>query len=71
MSLHSLLSVTVGVPNVDETAACYDQLWTPEDLEGARGPVRLGPAAAPLLPASRGPRGHDDRSPLDPLNGAR
>jgi hypothetical protein len=48
-----------------------DQLWTPEDLEGARGPVRLGPAAAPLLPASRGPRGHDDRSPLDPLNGAR
>ena len=37
MSLHSLLSVTVGVPNVDETAAYYDQLWTPEDLEGARG----------------------------------
>ena len=37
---------------------------------GARA-VRLGPAAAPILPASRGPRGHDDRSPLDPLNDAR
>ena len=38
---------------------------------GGAGAIRLGPAAAPLLPASRGPRGHDDRSPLDPLNGAR
>src|SRR5580692_2053415 len=38
---------------------------------GGAGAVRLGPAAAPLLPASRGPRGHDDRSPLGPLNGAR
>ena len=28
-----------------------DQLWTPGELEGARGPVRLGPAA-PLPPAS-------------------
>jgi hypothetical protein len=39
-----------------------DQLWTPEDLEGAR-PVRLGTAATPVLPAPRGPRGHDDRRP--------
>jgi hypothetical protein len=44
-----------------------DQLWTPEELEGAAGAVRLGPAAAPLLPASRGPRGHDDRSSLGSL----
>jgi len=28
---------------------------------------RPEPAAAPLLPASRGPRGHDDRSPLGAL----
>src|SRR5690348_1787288 len=34
---------------------------------GGAGAVRLGPAAAPLLPASRGPRGHDDRGPLGPL----
>ena len=38
---------------------------------GGAGAVRLGPAAAPILPASRGPRGHDDRSPLGSLNGAR
>jgi hypothetical protein len=42
-----------------------DQLWTPEDLEGARGPVRLGPAAAPFLHPED--RGHDDRSPFSPL----
>ena len=52
MSLHGLLAVIIGVPNVHETAAYYagfseyysdmdciidDQLWTPGELEGARG----------------------------------
>jgi catechol 2,3-dioxygenase-like lactoylglutathione lyase family enzyme len=65
MSLHGLLSVTIGVPNVEETAAYYtefglapqyysdmdcivdDQLWTPEDLEGARGLFAWGPPPPP------------------------
>ena len=46
MSLHGLLSVTIGVPNVHETAAYYAGFGlTPG--EGARGADRLGPAAAP------------------------
>jgi hypothetical protein len=80
MSLHGLLAVIPGVPNVHETAANYagfseyygdmdciidGQLWTPGELEGARGLFARG--RRPLLPASRGPRGHDDRSPLGPL----
>ena len=44
-----------------------DQLWTPEDLEGARGLFAWGPPPPPVLPASRGPRGHDDRRPRPPL----
>ena len=66
MSPHGLLSVTIGVPNVDETASdrikgvgdfaeyysdmdCMsdDQLWTPEELEGARGLFAWGPPPPP------------------------
>jgi hypothetical protein len=67
MSLHGLRSVTIGVPNVEETAAydlkdpagnfseyysdmdriIDDQLWTPEDLEGARGLFAWGPPPPP------------------------
>ena len=121
MSLHSLLSVTIGVPNVAQTAAYYADFGLTPGADGwfsttdagrqlrilpaptrrllalrvgaddaddlaraaepdqarrvdARGtgrrprPVRLGPAAAALLPASRGPRGHDDWSALGPLS---
>ncbi|MFJ9590806.1 hypothetical protein ACIRSD_45040 [Streptomyces acidicola] len=41
-----------------------DQLWMPEDLEGAcPGPVRLGVAATAVVHPSRRPRRHDDRQP--------
>ena len=46
MSLHSLLSVTIGVPNVQDCIV-DDQLWTPEDLEGARGLFAWGPPPPP------------------------
>jgi hypothetical protein len=41
MSLHSLLSVTIGVPNVTETAAYY------ADFGGARGLFAWGPPPPP------------------------
>ena len=43
MSLHGLLSVTMGVPNVDETAAYY------ADLASAR---RKTAGSAPATPAA-------------------
>ena len=64
MSLYGLLAVIIGVPNVHETAASYadfseyygdmdriidDQLWTPGELEGARGLFALGAAAPSFL----------------------
>jgi hypothetical protein len=46
MSLHGLLSVTIGVPNVHETAAYYDGFGlTPG--EGARGLFAWGPPPPP------------------------
>ena len=44
-----------------------DQLWTPGRPRRRARPVRLGPAAAAVLPAPRGPRGHDDRRPRPAL----
>ena len=48
MSLHGLRSVTIGVPNVEETAAYYAEFGlAPEDLEGARGLFAWGPPPPP------------------------
>ena len=97
MSLHSLLSVTIGVPNVAETAAYYAEFGLTPGADGwfstvdagrqlrilpaptrrllalrvgaddaddlARAAANLTRLGVPrdLLPASRGPRRHDDR----------
>ena len=47
-----------------------DQLWTPEDLEGARSLFAWGPPPPALVPAPRRPRRHDDRCPRTPLTRA-
>jgi hypothetical protein len=54
MSLHSLLSVTIGLTPgnfseyySDMDCIVDDQLWTPEDLEGARGLYAWGPPPPP------------------------
>ena len=50
MALHGLRSVTIGVPNVPETAAYYCDfglIWTPEDLEGTAGLFAWGPPPPP------------------------
>jgi catechol 2,3-dioxygenase-like lactoylglutathione lyase family enzyme len=37
MSLHGLLSVTIGVPNVEETAAYYTEFGLTPGAEGPGG----------------------------------
>ena len=43
-----------------------DQLWKPEDLEGARGLFAWGPPP-PSFPHPEDLRGHDDRSAFGAL----
>ena len=66
MSLHGLLSVTIGVPNVEETAAYYAEfgltpaedgwLATPRRREAAADPARADPAPAGAARRRRRPR---------------
>ena len=46
MSLHGLMSVTIGVPNVDETAAYYTDFGLAPDSGGWFSTTRRRPPAA-------------------------
>jgi catechol 2,3-dioxygenase-like lactoylglutathione lyase family enzyme len=73
MSLHGLLSVTIGVPNVEETAAYYAEFGLAREADGwfstldVGRQLRLVSAPAALVHAPGRPGRHDDRCPLSPL----